>query len=73
MTYETAVRKLYNWQHNRTECFHDHLFDLFQKADTRNRCLLTAVFPTESLVLRDWEMAGDGGEDLFKEHGLAHV
>ncbi len=64
------VEKLYFWQHNRTECFSDHLFDLFKKADHVNVRRLASAFPGHYAALMAWEEAGNYGEDLFKKYGL---
>jgi len=69
--YKEAVFWLFNWQKNReSTSFYSNLFTLMKKADYVNRFKLDQAFPVESLVLHDWEKAGNYGDDLFREFGL---
>ena len=70
MSYEQAVRELYFWQYSNTGCFHNMLFDLMAKADANNFARLVPSFPNECMAYIDWSGAGDGGNELFRKHGL---
>ena len=67
---EYAIRELYYWQKGKGEGsnFHSQLYNLFQKADPQNRMRLQAGFPEENTALSLWYMAGNYGDDLFKEY-----
>jgi len=69
-SYFEAVISLYHWQHTRSNCFSDLLFDLFKKADRSNKAKLAAAFPYHAAALDAWDNAGDGGNDLFRRHNI---
>lgn len=67
-----AVTQLFYWQHslNVPTNFHSRLYELFQKADSKNKMRLSVGFPCEAMALHAWDNAGDCGNDLFREYGL---
>lgn len=67
---EKAVRELYHWQYGDSDNFHSILYTLFKKADSSNKIKLRRGFPDEAMALELWEIAGDGGNDLFRMYGL---
>ncbi len=70
MTFEDAAREVYYWQYSNTGCFHNKLFDLFQKADETNQLNLAKGFPMEYMAWCAWNASGDAGDDFFREFGF---
>lgn len=70
MTYEEAVKEIFFWQRGTGSSFYVSLIELFQRADDRNKANLALGFPAMYDALKNWNTAGDCGNDLFREHGL---
>lgn len=73
MTLNEAVFQLYHWQyHYEANRFYCMLFDLIQKADPVNFEKLKKGFPEFILAYDMWNMAGNCGDDLFKQFNIPH-
>lgn len=69
--YRNAVFQLFHWQYGHEPTnFHSLLYCLFRKADCNNRKRLNSAFLPEAVAMKDWDEAGDNGNDLFRKHGL---
>lgn len=70
-SFERAVQELYFYEITGTAGgFQTALFDLMQRADPRNFDKLAKAFPHQAAALQSWQVAGDGGNDLFRKFGL---
>jgi hypothetical protein len=71
MTLEKAVKELYHWQYSdKTDWFTAILITLFNKADAKNKLLLSLSYPEIRIALDMWNCSGDNGNDLFRKYGL---
>jgi 2-oxo-4-hydroxy-4-carboxy--5-ureidoimidazoline (OHCU) decarboxylase len=72
MTYLEWVNGIYDWQYHRdkTETFIWGMIYAFRAADRQNRLILTAAFPNLAEAIKDWDSAGDNGNDLFRKLGI---
>ena len=50
-----AARELHHWQYGGGTCFTSKLYDLYAKADARNRARLMNGFPDEGIVFTMWQ------------------
>lgn len=70
MTFEDAVKEVYYWQYDNPNSFYSGILTLYQKADSGNRRKLKSVYPELIQAYEAWCLAGECGDELFKEHGL---
>lgn len=68
-TLKEAAEALYRWQHCRSDCFTDKLFDLLMKSDLNNRIRLQMGFPMEATALHEWQRAATP-EEFYREYGI---
>jgi len=70
MSIDEAVEQVYYWQYSNTGSFFNQLITLFQKADGNNIKKLNSAYPEIFLAIEMWKVAGDNGDDLFRDFGL---
>jgi hypothetical protein len=67
-----ALEALYDWQYSGSTSFTSMLFDLFMKADIRNKRNLGIVYPYEYFVWREWYMS-DNPDQFFRDRGYTVI
>lgn len=80
ISYKDAVRAVYSWQYRNSDTdgelpvmspgFYELLVHLYKKADGSNRRIISNGWPHVAQAVKDWDNAGDFGNDLFREHKI---
>lgn len=68
MNYSEAARAILYWQHG-GDSFTCKLFELWMKADSKNRAKLRATFDAEIQAIQDWDNSPTP-EEFYQQNGI---
>lgn len=70
--YQTAVRHVFDWQHNGVRHFYTELLNLMCRADEQNMLRLALAFPQHALAFHQWRTARTERE-FFEQAGFLTI